>query len=537
MEKYFNTTGPVNMPDRVYRIDPLKRWNLQQVLTLIDQMRYFVLHAPRQTGKTSCLLALQDYLNAEGKYFSIYMNVESGFTTRDDVGMAVKAIVNQLSSRLTNLNVAKEIVETIEGLCKNADPVGLLTKSLSYLSSATPKPVVLFIDEIDNLSGDGLISVLRQLRSNYDSRPKTYPSTIMLCGVRDIKDYQTDTVEMRNRVISAFNISAKSLRLGNFIKEEIAELYAQHTTETGQVFATDCIDTVMEYTDGQPWLVNAIANEVTYEMEENRDRKVVITPEMIDTAKERLCISRQTHIKQLEEKLTEDRVRRVILPIITGEYALELENDDTDYCVDLGLVKRVNGNTEIANKIYSDIIPRQLTKLAQEKLPINIPPTWKNADDTINVNNLLTLFKDYWYQNMAIWEKHMPGYKEACAQLVTLTYLHRIVNGGGTITRESAVGAKKMDIYIRREYRIGEEPNKTLKVQKIVLELKTIKNNQSYEAIKQQAINQTAEYATLIGVPEAYILIFDRGKKKRWTAVDANEYAECNGVKLEIWKM
>jgi len=537
MEKYFNTTGPVNMPDMVYRIDPLKRWDLQQVLTLINQMRYFVLHAPRQTGKTSCLLALQDYLNAEGKYFAIYMNVESGFTTRDDVGKAVRAVVNQLVGRLTNLNVTKEIVETIENLCNKTDPEALLSRTLSHLCSATPKPVVLFIDEIDNFTGEGLISVLRQLRSDYDSRPARYPSTIMLCGVRDIKDYQTDTVEMRNRVISAFNISAKSLRLGNFFKEEIAELYAQHTTATGQVFADGCVDRVMEYTDGQPWLVNAIANEVTNEMEGNRDRSVVITPEMIDIAKERLSISRQTHIKQLEEKLKEDRVRRVILPMLTGEYALELEDDDADYCIDLGLIKKVNGNIEIANKIYSEIIPRQLTKLAQEKFPLNIPPTWKNADDTINVNNLLTLFKDYWYQNMGIWEKHMPGYKEACAQLVTLTYLHRIVNGGGTLTRESAVGAKKMDIYIRREYHEGTEPNKTLKIQKIVLELKTIKDNQSYETIKQQAINQTAEYATLIGVPEAYILIFDRGKKKRWTAVDANEYAEHNGVKLEIWKM
>jgi len=534
--KLFNTTGPVNQPE-YYKIDPLTRWDMQEVLSLIQGKRYFILHAPRQTGKTSCLLALQDYLNKEGKYFALYTNIEGGYTTRDDVDGAIKTVVEVIINRLQKFNISQDILDKLTNIANTGNPTVRLTTALSYLSSVTPKPIVLFIDEVDNLMGEGLISVLRQLRSNYDARPTNYPSTVMLCGVRDIQDYRTDMVEMKNRVISAFNISAKSLRLGNFIGEEVKELYLQHTKETGQVFADGCIEKVMEYTDGQPWLVNAIANEVTNEMTENRDRSVVITPAMIEVARERLTISRQTHIKQLEEKLREDRVQRVIMPTLTGEYALDLEYDDVDYCIDLGLVKKVDGIVVIANKIYSDVIPRQLTKLAQEKLPISIPSTWKNTDGSINVNNMLTLYKDYWYQNMAIWGKHMPGYKEACAQLVTLTYLNKIVNGGGTIEREAPVGQKKMDIYIKRNYYVGLAPNKTLKIQKIVLELKTIKDKQNYETEKQKAIEQTAEYAVLIGVKVAYILIFNRGKKKRWTAADENEYAEYNGVKLEIWKM
>ena len=73
MEKIFNTAGPMNR-DNMYKIDPLKRWDLDEVLELIKQERYFILHAPRQTGKTSCMLALRDYLNKEGKYLkTIYM--------------------------------------------------------------------------------------------------------------------------------------------------------------------------------------------------------------------------------------------------------------------------------------------------------------------------------------------------------------------------------------------------------------------------------------------------------------------------------
>ena len=60
MERFFNTAGP-QKPEINYTIDPLSRFDLDDVLLMIRQQRYFVMHAPRQTGKTSCMLALRDY--------------------------------------------------------------------------------------------------------------------------------------------------------------------------------------------------------------------------------------------------------------------------------------------------------------------------------------------------------------------------------------------------------------------------------------------------------------------------------------------
>ena len=77
MEKYFNTAGP-NQPDSQYTLNPLKRIDLAEIELLFEQKKYFVLHAPRQTGKTSCMLALRDYLNREGDYIAVYANVEGG---------------------------------------------------------------------------------------------------------------------------------------------------------------------------------------------------------------------------------------------------------------------------------------------------------------------------------------------------------------------------------------------------------------------------------------------------------------------------
>ena len=84
MERFFNTAGP-NIVEDNYTIDPLSRFDLDDILTLIRQKRYFVLHAPRQTGKTSCLLALRDYINQEGRYIAVYANVEAGQAARNNV--------------------------------------------------------------------------------------------------------------------------------------------------------------------------------------------------------------------------------------------------------------------------------------------------------------------------------------------------------------------------------------------------------------------------------------------------------------------
>ena len=64
---------------------PLTRVDLDDVCQLVRNKRCFVLHAPRQTGKTSVLLALRDLLNggAIGDYRCVYSNVEVGQAARE----------------------------------------------------------------------------------------------------------------------------------------------------------------------------------------------------------------------------------------------------------------------------------------------------------------------------------------------------------------------------------------------------------------------------------------------------------------------
>ena len=79
----FNTEGPVVAADH-YHIPPLERIDLDGVLGLIRDKKYFVLHEPRQTGKTSALLALLNG-GGQGEFRCVYANVEGGQALHENV--------------------------------------------------------------------------------------------------------------------------------------------------------------------------------------------------------------------------------------------------------------------------------------------------------------------------------------------------------------------------------------------------------------------------------------------------------------------
>lgn len=94
--RFFNTEGPVDCA-RHYCLPPLERLDMPEVLLLIEQQKYFLLHAPRQTGKTTCLLALADYLKREGRYQAVYANIEAAQAYREQVDKGMTVVVEQIS--------------------------------------------------------------------------------------------------------------------------------------------------------------------------------------------------------------------------------------------------------------------------------------------------------------------------------------------------------------------------------------------------------------------------------------------------------
>ena len=312
MEKNFNNAGP-SVPGMHYMIDPLERIDAQEIEALIAQQRYFVLHAPRQTGKTTSLLALVKHLNARDKYQACYANIEGAQTARQDVAEGLRTVCGAIERGAQGHLCDERLHAWTQAAWSANGPNGALTGLLQSWSENSDRPIVLVLDEIDALVGDTLISVLRQIRAGYADRPRRFPQAVILCGVRDVRDYRIHTAHQE--IItggSAFNIKAKSLRLGNFNSHETESLWLQHQQETGQQIDPAIFPELWEDTHGQPWLVNALGYEVTWNDREMRDRSRPITLERYKAARERLIQSRATHLDQLTDKLREERVRRVI---------------------------------------------------------------------------------------------------------------------------------------------------------------------------------------------------------------------------------
>ena len=268
--RYFNTSGPA-VADEHYSIPPLDRVDLDEILRLPNRKRYCVLHAPRQTGKTSALLALQDLLNGgtAGDYRCVYVNFERGQTAREDVLRGMQAILDVIARRAESALGDNFVRKTWSQILDKSGPDGALGDVLQQWAEASPRPLVLLIDEADALVGDTFLAVLSQLRSNYDLRPKSFPHSIVLCGVPGVRDYSVHS-RSEDRTIaggSAFNINAKSLRLRDFTWDEVAALLNQHTTETGQRFEAEAHELVWSESRGQPWLVNALCDQACDEAE------------------------------------------------------------------------------------------------------------------------------------------------------------------------------------------------------------------------------------------------------------------------------
>jgi hypothetical protein len=351
----------------------------------------------------------------------------------------------------------------------------------------------LFLDEIDSLENEALVSVLRQLRAGHRNRPKSFPWSLALIGLRDVRDYKVASGgSARLHTASPFNIK-KSLTMANFTPEEVAALYQQHTAETGQVFTPETLQRAFELTQGQPWLVNELARESVEELAS--DPHTPITLELLERAKENLIRRQETHLDSLAEKLRESRVRRIIEPMLAGQVLTDVPEDDRRYVIDLGLVRRdPSAGLVIANPIYREVLPRALASGTQDSLP-QIAPTWLRADGSLDPKKLLEAFLAFWRQHGQPLLGSAP-YHEIAPHLVMMAFLHRVVNSGGTLEREYAIGRGRMDLCLR----YGDLT--------LAMELKVWRDGRPDPL--NEGLSQLDERLSGLGLDTGWLVIFDQ---------------------------
>jgi hypothetical protein len=512
----FNIAGPC-IPGRHYMLPPERR--LGPVLALIEGHSYFTLHAGRQTGKTTSAMWLADHLEATGQWHALWVDLETA-REKPDVTRAMTAILAAFDRALAWRHPELPRPSHAEVDAILAKPDGALLAYLTQLAERSPLPLVLLLDEADGLVGEAMVSFLTQLRHGYIERSSVpFPASVVLVGQRQVRDYALRE-EDRNAVAwlgttSPFNITAEATTLGPFTQAEVGELLQQHTAATGQRFSPEAVGKIGELGCGHPWLTNALADQIV--RLDVQDRAVEVMAEHVEAAKETIILERRTHIDSLMARLREDRVRRVIAPMLTGGRAShDVLDDDFAYVVGLGLVRWHEGQWAIANPIYQEVVPRVLTHAQQGQIT-NQPAWYVRPDGSLDMAKLMADWQVFWREDGHLAAEGFH-YREAGPHLMLMAFLQRVVNGGGRIQREYGLGRRALDLVV--EWR-GQRHAIEVKIRRSTV-------------TEERALDQVAGYLERLGLDEGWLVMFDLRSTESWDERLTVREVEHRGKRVHV---
>jgi len=501
MAKFFNTTGPCN-PDDHYMLPPSARLVGAQLSRYIGQKLYWVLHAPRQSGKTTFLQSWMREINASGQAIACYVSVErcQDFPRAQD---AMPAIVSAMQD-YAKAFLGKDAIPA----CPDIEAASMLQRALElWAEQVAPMPLVVLFDEVDVLQDQALVSFLRQLRGGFAARGVgKFPVSVALVGMRDLRDY---LIKSKDGVMlnpgSPFNIKQDSASLSSFAREDVFALAAQHTDATGQRFDDAALDAVYEQARGQPWLTNAMLQKCVWTLANEAGQAV--TADCVLQAREMLIQERAVHLDSLIERLRDPRIKKIVQTILIGDMRPEVtRGDDFRFALDLGLVALIDGTPAIANPIYKEVVARVLSQEYQLSIPA--PEfKWKKPNGALDMDALLREFQKFWSWNADVWEEK-ADYTEAFPHLLLMAFLQRVVNGGGRIEREYAAGRGRIDLAVQ----YGNEWN--------IIEIKLVHPRKGRQLTQEEGLAQVNRYRdTVDPACAAYIVLFDRtpaGRALSW---------------------
>ena len=487
------------------------------VLELIEEHRYFTLHAGRQTGKTTSARWLVEQFNRGSSFRAIWIDLQSA-GDNPNPAEAFEAVLYGLDTAierdLPDLGVPSDDARSIEPTST------FVLRYLRDLAKRCPKPLVVLADEADGLVGPAMVSFLRQLRQGYIDRSQTpFPSSVVLVGQRQVRDYVLTAKDRRAiswlGTASPFNITAEATTLVAFTEAEVAELLEQHTASTGQRFEPEAMHRIWELGQGHPWLTNALADQIV--RRDLNDRRIPITAAHVESAKETIILERRSHVDSLIARLREPRVQRVLDPMLSGgQTSSDVLDDDFAYVTGLGLIRLFKGRFEIANPIYREVVPRALTFIRQAQVPAE-PAWYVRPDGSLDMSKLLADWQVFWRKDGHIAAEGF-GYRESGPHLMLMAFLQRVVNGGGRVEREYGLGRGALDLMI------------FWKDDRHAIEVKLRRDTET----EAEALDQMARYLDHTGLTEGWLVMFDLRKELSWTDKLFVREVEHRGKKVRL---
>ena len=442
----------------------------------------------------------------------------------------MRAIFRELASRARS-TLGDELVDGIwPDILDRYGPDGALGELLSRWAEADRKPLVLLIDEIDSLVGITLISVLRQLRAGYDLRPGHFPQSVVL--LRRARTCATTACARSLTTRSSRAAAHSTSRPGRCVWATSPERTCRRCSRstprpTGQGFTPEALETVWTQTRGQPWLVNALADAAAcFSRAIGRDRRHTITARDIEAAQEQLVASRETHLDQLADKLQEDRVRRVVEPLLSGGGEREFSARDIEYVRDLGLVAQ-DPPLRIANPIYAEVIPRRADLGRPRKGSWKTPPGTSTPAAGWTSSSCWPPFRRSSGSIRSTGSSDSTTGR-AGPQLLLQAFLQRIVNGGGRIEREYGLGRGRTDLLL-----IWPQGDR---VRRFVVECKVL--HKGLERTIEEGLRQDrGVHGPGARRRPGHLVIFDRDEGRSWDEKVFCRRESGGGAEVLVWGM
>ena len=495
--RHFWTQGPVN-PQEHYVVSRTKE--IADFIKRVEEGRYLVLFAPRQTGKTTFFQRVLDTLALEkSEYLLIPLNFD---------------VYKRTSVASFYENLYEDIREEIENAFQQHGV--LISEALSQLLRDTQltdhhamrrffrnlarllihQKCVIIIDEFDGIPPAALSDFLHTLRHIYIAGKPRCPHSVGIIGVKSIAQLNYD------RSISPFNIQDE-FHLPNFTLEQVQELLGQYTDEIRQAFLPEVIESIHKQTAGQPVLVNRFAQILTEELDVPKTEP--ITMGHFSAAHAQLLHAQNTNIEHLTTNIRRNpRFESVLMRIMARDEGVDFNMDDDiiNELATYGVIKRASdGMCEILNPIYLYRIMRTfkptVNGLEDEYLPSGSGAEFLNyitPSGQIDMEPLLDNFRDF-IARAGFRILQVPDTpQESVGRHLLLAYLDQFVKlVGGVMHIEVQTGRGRMDLIITHNQR------------KYIVETKVWRGESRYQAGKKQL----AAYLRSEGITAGYYIVFD----------------------------
>ena len=492
----FGTQGPVN-PEQHYVVARIEE--LTEFIKSVKEGRYIVIFAPRQTGKTTFFYAAMDILaTEEPNYLPIHLDFEAykNLTPSD----FYSNLTEDIREEIENLYHKRGEIpsEALKDFLENTtltDNVSMLRSFRTLARVLGDQGVVVFIDEFDGIPPAVVNDFLYALRRIYISRttPRC-PHSLGIVGVKSIAQLNYD------HSVSPFNIQ-DDFALPNFTLAQVQELLGQYTTEVGQDFAPEVIESIHKQTGGQPFLVNRFAQILTEELDIPKTETITLAH--FSAAHIQLVDENNTNLTHLTTNIRRNpRFESLLMRIMLYDEGVpfnlrnELVNELATYGI---LTKGTDRMCKIANPIYLyctlQAFKPVVNGLERDYFPEDTDGfQYLTSDGHIQMEQLLNNFQDFiaraGFRILQVPETP----QEFIGQHLLFAYLDQFVTSvNGAMYMEVPTGRGRMDLLILHNEK------------KYIVETKIWRSERGYAVGKQQL----ATYLATEGVMEGYYIVFD----------------------------